>query len=222
MFLRVKSTILNRCMHGIGTYLVILMCLTSCTPTSVMMDDTLAVGDGGFLTGEPCGPPCFWGIVPGETTEGEVMEILQERGIFETCYTIDHEDEGGFRGMDCGLQVFIDFERGGDLVTGVGFKPTATITAQDVVAKYGEPQGIAVHDLGVHVHVIDLQLVMAYPSMLTRVIFPTQRVSLPIQEPYILEPSTLVDSIAYPIDGGEISLVDDSYWEEWHGYGEYP
>lgn len=213
-----STDVLNKYAHGVTMCSLLLFGLTACM-AAIPVTPAINIGDGGFLSEDPCGPPCFWGIVPGETTEGEVIEILQERGIFETCYTIDHEDEGGFRGMDCGLQVFIDFERGGDLVTGVGFKPTATITAQDVVAKYGEPQGVAVHDLGVHV--IDLQLVMAYPSMLTRVIFPTQRVSLPIQEPYILEPSTPVDSIAYPIDGGEISLVEDSYWEEWHGYGEY-
>lgn len=213
-----KLTVLDGYTRGIAVCSLMLLSLASCIPV-IPTTSTLDVGDGGFLSEEPCGPPCFWGIIPGQTTEAEVTEILQERGVLEACYMIDHEDEGGFRGMDCGSQVFIDFERGGNLVTGVGFKPTTTITVQDVVEKYEEPQGIAVHALGVHV--IDLQLVMAYPSMLTRVIFPTQRVSLPLQEPYILEPSTPVDSIAYSIDGGEIPLVEDSYWEEWHGYGEY-
>ncbi|NIN68634.1 MAG: hypothetical protein GTO63_28795, partial [Anaerolineae bacterium] len=30
----------------------------------------------GLLTGEPCGPPCWQGLVPGTSTEAEVDEFL--------------------------------------------------------------------------------------------------------------------------------------------------
>ena len=34
--------------------------------------------DRSLITGEPCGPPCWQGIIPGETTEEETMTILHE------------------------------------------------------------------------------------------------------------------------------------------------
>jgi hypothetical protein len=33
--------------------------------------------DRSLITGEPCGPPCWQGIIPGETTESEAMAILR-------------------------------------------------------------------------------------------------------------------------------------------------
>ena len=195
--------------RGIVACSLMLLSLTSCIP-AMPVTPMLDIGDGGFLSEEPCGPPCFWGIVPGETTEDQVVEILQETNVFETCEMFDREDEGGYRGMKCGSRVFIGFERGGDLVTGVGFNPSS-ITVQDIVEKYGEPEGVTVGGLGVHV--IDYQLIMAYPTMLTLV-----RLSLQDEGPYILEQSTLVRNVAYDVIFDEEFSLD---WEEWHGYGEY-
>ena len=213
MFLRTKPTIPDGCVRGIGVYLVILLNLSACIP-AMPATPTIDVGDGGFLTEEPCSPPCFWDIVPGETTEAEVTEILQERGVLETCEAFDNEAEGGARGMKCGSRVFISFEQGDDVVRGLGFDPSSIITVQEAVAKYGEPAGVLVVPLGVHV--IDVQLVMVYPSMLTWV-----RLSLQKEGPYILEPSTSVENIAYAVFFGERSYADDPFWKEWHGYGEY-
>ena len=180
--------------------------LTPATSARLVID----VGDGGFLSGEPCGPPCFWGITPGETREAEVVEILQERGAFEACEMFDSEDKGGYRGLECGSRVIIGFERGGDVVDGVGFNPSG-VTVQEVVAKYGEPESVQVGALGVHV--LDYQLILAYPKMLTLV-----RLSLQQEYPYVLRPETPVKNIVYDLEfGGEFSL--DGVW---HGYGEYP
>lgn len=212
MFPGTKPTRLDGYGRGIGvrSIVIVLMCLASCTPSSLMPEDTFAVGDGGFLSEEPCGPPCFWGIVPGETTEAEVIEILREKGVFDTCETFDREARGGERGMECGSRVFISFQQGGDVIQGLGFSPTSTITVQDVVEKYGEPQSVEVGALGVHV--LDYQLILAYPKILTLV-----RLSLQQEYPYVLEPVTPVKDIVYYLEfGGDFSLKS-----VWHGYGEY-
>ena len=113
--------------------------------------------------------------------------------------------------MKCGSRVFISFEQGGDVVQGLGFNPTSTITVQDVVEKYGEPESVEVGALGVHV--LDYQLILAYPKMLTLV-----RLSLQQEYPYVLEPVTPVKNIVYYLEfGGEFSLKGI-----WHGYAEYP
>lgn len=210
MLVSLKPAMLGGYARGIIVCSLILLGLTSCflaIPATPMID----VEDGGFLSGEPCGPPCFWGIVPGETTEAEVIKILQERGVFETCEAFDREARGGERGIKCGSRVFISFEQGGDVVQGLGFNPTSTITVQDVVEKYGEPESVEVGALGVHV--LDYQLILAYPKMLTLV-----RLSLQQEYPYVLEPVTPVKNIVYYLEfGGEFSLKG-----VWHGYGEYP
>ncbi|MBC7228084.1 MAG: hypothetical protein H5T61_12790 [Thermoflexales bacterium] len=192
-----------------------LLSLSACipvTPATPMVD----IGDGGFLSEEPCGPPCFWGIIPGQTTEAEVIKILQRRGMYATCEVRDFEPEGGERVISCGSRLIIGFERGSEVVNGIGFSPSLTIAAEEVITKYGEPELVEVGGLGVHV--IDFQLTMAYPGMLTWV-----RLSLQDKLPYILEPSTRVRNIAYAVDFGDPCYYEDNpLWKEWHGYGEYP
>jgi hypothetical protein len=140
-------------MWRIGIFLVILLTLSACVPAT----PTLDVGDGGFLSGEPCGPPCFWGIVPGQTMEAEVMEILQERGVFKVCRAHDREAEGGIRGIIC-PQFAVGFRRGGNVVDDVVLWPSTPITAEEIIAKYGEPEFVKVGGLGIHViRFIDLR-----------------------------------------------------------------
>lgn len=89
--------------------------------------------------------------MPGQTTEAEVKEILQEKSVYATCEIWGHESEWDEWGIDCGSRIFIDFRRGDNVVQGVGFEPYSFITVQEVVAKYGEPKGVLVGALGVHV-----------------------------------------------------------------------
>lgn len=226
MFLIARPIVPSGCMCRVVVNVMILLGLTSCAPmtpvtstsvipvTSTPVMSIIDVGDGGFLSGDPCGPPCFWGITPGETTEAEAIEILQERGAYGTCETWDRESEGGGRGINCGSRAFISFGQGDDVVDGVGFNPSG-ITVQEIVAKYGEPDGIEVGALGMH-GMTDYQLIMAYPSMLTLI-----RLFIQEEGPYVLEPSTSVENITYAVVFGELPYADPSYWREWRGYGEY-
>ena len=204
MFLRARSPLGIRVI-----WLMILLGLTSCIPT-ISPKPKIDIEDGGFLSEEPCGPPCFWGIVPGKTTEEQAIEILQERGIFELCSAFDRERAGGERGIECGSRVFISFELGSDIVRGLRFNPPSTITVQDVIEKYGEPESVEVG--GVGVHVLNYQMLLAYPKMFTLI-----RLSYQKEYPYLLTPLTSVREIVYyPEFGGEFSLR-----EVWRGYGEY-
>ena len=99
------------------------------------------------------------------------------------------------------------------MVQSVYFKPSSSITVQEIVAKYGEPDGVLVYSEGVPEHP-RLSLYVVYSSILSRL-------ELPIQEwpGYIVEPSTPVLSIVY---APKFSNVRDHYFfEEWIGYGEY-
>lgn len=188
--------------------------LASCIATiPVTPESTFDVGDGGFLSEEPCGPPCFWGIVPGETTEAEVKEVLQQRGVYATCETRVSKFEEGGRGIDCISQVYISFEQGDGLVQSVYFKPSSSITVQEVVAKYGEPDGVLVYPEGVPEHP-HISLYVVYSNIVARLELPTQE-----WPGYIVKPSTPILSVFY---ASKFSDVRDSlFFEEWTGYGEY-
>ncbi len=185
----------------------------------------LGIQDGGFLSGDPCGPPCFWGIVPGETREAEVLAILQERGVYDACRAWDNEAESAGRGISCvsGRTGFmVSFGQGEDIVDVVGLGPSVNMTVQDVVARYGAPAGINFITQGIHVYKSSLTL--NYPDMFTRV-------DLVFQDnvfPYVLEPTTLVRNIGYfspsvyswSIERYE-SVIGPWTLQDWRGYGEY-
>lgn len=205
-----KTRTLTAYASKIVAYGVTLFSLISCTVGRL---SPVEVGDGGFLTGDPCSPPCFWGIIPGRTTEADVMGILQEKGVYDSCETWDHRSSGGRKGIRCEGFV-IDFTD--DVVQGIAFAPSLDITAQEVIARYGEPERVATYALGVHV--VTFSASIAYPRICTIVVFPTQK-----RLPYTLKPSTRVESISYDIDFCTTSYYEaNPHWQEWHGYGEYP
>jgi hypothetical protein len=193
MFVRANRLTLRGCMWRIGIFLVILLTLSACVPAT----PTLDVGDGGFLSGEPCGPPCFWGIVPGQTTETEVIEILREKGAFEVCEAFDREAQGGTRGIIC-PRFAVGFKRESNVIDDIVFRPSIAITAEEIITKYGEPELVEIGGLGVHV--IRFELTMAYPSLSTWIGFPQQD-----ELPYVLKPTTPVTGIVYDTDFGKSS-----------------
>jgi hypothetical protein len=172
-----------------------------------------AIGDGGFLSGEPCGPSCFWGIVPGVTTEAEATQILKARGLIEKCEAYDNEAESGSRGIYCRINTGIGFRRGTDIVDSVGFLPFHRITMEDVIAKYGKPNAVWVTRIGIP----------EYPETLMILFYDNIRawLHLPEQEgiAFEVESSTRVEVIGY-LDTPSYSSPRDSL-PSWNGYGEY-
>ncbi len=205
-----KARIFTGYARKIGVYSVILLSLVSCTVEGL---SPVEVGDGGFLTGDPCSSPCFWGIIPGQMTEADVVEILQEKGVYDSCKTWDRRSSGGRKGIRCDESFAIDFTD--DVVQGIAFGPSSDITVQEVIAKYGGPEWAATYASGVHVFTFSVHI--AYPRICTIVVFPSQE-----KLPYILEPSTKVWSIAYDMDYCTSSYYEnDPHWQKWQGYGEY-
>ena len=199
----------------IAVCLLAIVWLTSCMfnplePT----DETIDVGDGGFLSGEPCGPPCFWGIVPGQTTEAQVIEILKSKGVLTVCDFFNNEAEGGSRGMKCGSRIFISFRQDSEVIDGIGYDPSVSITAKDVISKYGKPDGVLIIPDGIPEDPYTM-FVIVYSRISTHLRLPRQR-----GLSYYLEPSTPIENIAYGVEYG-ISIDNHIFYEEWRGYGEY-
>ena len=107
---------------------------------SINAIDTKApqIGDGGFLSGRSCGPPCFFGVIPGVTTKNDAITLLQSRGLYEDCAEIDTTKKGGGHIVFCNHWV-VSIGNNGDLVSGISFVPSEDITVAQVIAKYGQP-----------------------------------------------------------------------------------
>jgi len=173
------------------------------------------VADGGFLSREPCGPPCFWGIVPSQTSEDQLSSILAENPLFSGCNSYDSTAEGGYRGISCPqFGGSISHKPGGSQVECLGFSPDPSFTLGDAVSQYGQPDGALVVQVGVSDRVRSVALVY-YDEILTRLRFSEIEGRL-----YALEPTTIVEDVLYC----EASLHmgdQDPRVEPWVGYGEY-
>ncbi len=102
---------------------VAVMALTS---PSLQVD----IGDGGFLSGEPCGPPCFLGIRPGLTRSSDARSVLNAPPFSGSCVEASAS-------INCREVIQVGFQ--GETVNMVSFKPTTQITAGDLLGRYGPP-----------------------------------------------------------------------------------
>jgi hypothetical protein len=200
--------------HGIFILVTIMfiLLLSSCSST----DDQKAkgaenIGDGGFITGQPCGPPCFWGIYPGLTTEAQVLELLQSKGIESKCEQFDRTQEGGRRGITCLDSVLIVFNE--NIVEDIGFSSSEKITVEEVIKHFGEPSHI----------LVAITSTPEYPETTMMLFFDEIRTSLVLPERrgtrYRVATTTEIVNIGYSDDASY--QATSSSLPGWDGYGEY-
>lgn len=190
---------------------------STATPASVF-----AFGDGGLLSHEPCGPPCFYGITPGKTTQLEVSQVLEDLGILDTCQFLtlpstSPKNEGESRDWQCERGFGIEIRQDTQLVKSIYFRIDEPIEMQKIIEKYGNPDVIEVLEMGF----VDA------PSVSAAVYFVKSRMVLPLPEVegtyYPISSTTSVNRIVYRDDQ---SLQDQmERWSDiitpWEGYGNY-
>jgi hypothetical protein len=189
------------------------------------------IGDGGFLSGVPCGAPCFLGITVDQTTDDGVRAILQGKGISKQCST--NTAETGELGIVCTFPgggpngslgyIGFGFKTKGDFVNSIGFFPGVTITLQEVIAKYGPPKHIIIWDC-CNVERPQSNFALFYNN-------PYMKLELKPQD-YLqcdLEPTNQIVSISYlnatEYDESIKVLEEDPDWwknygDQWKGYGK--
>ena len=210
IFHREKSFTL-KLVVGLGLLAVLLL---SCKQSPAQEISTINVGDGGFLSERPCGPPCFWGIVPNVTTKSEVEKILESKNIVQDCRNYHRKEGGEIRGISC-AGIHVSFHINDDRVEDVGFRPTQTITVEQVIEKYGEPTAIHIATLGI----------AELPNITVSLIYDEQRMMLILPEQdgiiFYLKPSTEVENISYFDLSSYQQLINVIQPHNWQGYGEY-
>jgi hypothetical protein len=202
------------CIHFLGIMILLTACSNAgVTPTSTpptAMD--FQIGDGGLLSGYPCGPPCFLGVRPDVTDYDEVIGILSENHDLNYCKEFDNSQEGGSRGIYCADSYLIGFDRARTVVTHLGFTPSMEITLQEVVEIYGDPSRISVSTGG-----------YAKTVSKARVFYPQYTMSILLEEQdgdmYLVQPSSKVDTIGYEGESSFQKSIEGT--QKWSGYGEY-
>ena len=201
--------------------LVLSSLLSSCSLNCInaASTETPQIGDGGFLSGQSCGPPCFFGVVPGVTTKNNAITLLQSKGLYQDCTEIDTTKEGGGHIISCtyptwGLVVSIG--NNGDLVSGISFPPSEKITVAQVIARYGPPTVVsmlAAADSSNRGSTAYMDL--CYDQINTVISLIAQENSAT----YETSPTTLVGIIEY--DDQEEYQSRRQIIQSWTGYGIY-
>jgi len=159
-------------------------------------------GDGGLISGAPCGPPCFMGIHIGDDLEA-VSRALENLEIEPYC-------QWQTRSILCpGFKIGLAPE--GQTVWYVKFAPT-DITLSDIIEKYREPDSVEIFIM------MEINVPSQYHNL--ELCYSNMIVGLENQfsdYPYHATPDTKVQYVMY----GDDPMCRTDYGLEWHGYGDY-
>lgn len=190
------------------------------TPTSLPAS-FLIIGDGGLLTGKPCSPPCFFGIIPGKTHYAEAKNILVDQGLMEDCSAIDEykfAQEKGIGGWWCsGFKVEYNQETG--IVSRIRFRVTPPLQLQEIINRYGLPDAVSIVNMGGEHD----------PWLRGDVLYFQYRMVLLPEEwqkswEYEFAPTMLIDGVIYYDEARfEEEELDglEYFGHPWNGYGTY-
>lgn len=177
-----------------------------------------SIGDGGFVSGQPCGPPCFLNIKPSITTSNDAKGILQGQSFGKSCVEYDYRPQGGSGvGIQCQNAITVSFES--QIVDQVYFRPASHIALKEVISKYGLPDRILVSNASLLPDEPFWSYMTLYYDRLNAVL------DLPDQygNTFMATPNTLIyDVIYFSTSGYEyFSKLFVSRMTTWRGFGAY-
>ncbi len=170
----------------------------------------IALGDGGLLSGQPCGAPCFWNVTPGLTTRDRAIPVLGRYGAS------GYRQEGEF--VTYGSAIYLRLDANG-IVDDVTFMPDPPISLGAVIAKFGAPDVVQVRwdptSLPEH-PMFDLAL---YYDALHMILAPEPQEAWPAP---VLAQDTSIREVTYLAEGAYAWAREVSGdLTQWKGYGSY-
>jgi hypothetical protein len=205
--------------------LVLIATVNSCTVTQ----EPLVVQ--GLLTGEPCSPPCFQGLVPGSSTEDDVRQFLRSGEYAVGPYAVIERSQQGVlvlkwdrRGLGGQKN---EFQIQDDVLTLMGMYVDSDVTLEQVVNQYGAPDksaanlnmsgrvytlvGLFYREVGM---ILDLYLYDDVPQL---------KPDTKVARVWYFEPVSLDEAIAV-LAGKKGQALEDfeqeqlGHWRDWQGY----
>ena len=199
--------------------IAILIMLVGCKSSQTTQIPSLTkvpnMDDGGLLSARnSCTPPCFWDIFPGKSTQVDVERILQSKAVLSKCEAFDNESQGGTRRMSCEPGLSIVYQKGSDVVDGIGIRPTQIINVADVINHYGNPDAVLVVLTGTPDKSPKTTMMLYYDKILTTLVLDEQ-----VGVYYDVQPTTSIFNIGYDDAASYKAAKQDS--ATWKGYGKY-
>jgi hypothetical protein len=196
---------LHRMLHIAATLL--LVAASACSSADGGLLTPTAEWDGGLLSQDPCGPPCYGGILPGTTSEQDAFAIANDSSFLGPCTLHDEPNQERF--LSCANAILV-VDRATSVVVQIGFKASQTTTLEELISLYGQPQYVHVGPVGVP----------ESPLTAMAVYFEDIEASVALEEQdgvgYAVLPSTLVTGIWYG------PTREFPGWKlPWRGYGQY-
>jgi hypothetical protein len=192
--------------------------LTACNFSLTATNSTnFHIRDGGLLSGDTCGPPCLWGIIPGITTKSDTFELLEAKGVpIKKCDYSQRQnpDQSELRcgQVDFGYSLGIAFYSSG-IVKGISFTPEFSVTLDEVVARYGNPDSVSVFNLNVSELPRDLGIQLYYDQLQTVLFLPNQ------EENAVITSNLGIVEVMY--SDAQSYMETKRYSQPWHGFSQY-
>jgi hypothetical protein len=119
-------------------FLLVLLAVTSCSKRQAQEDtlpeiDQVENVDKGLMTGDPCGPPCWQGIEPGDP-KSQVLDLLEEISIVDDASI---HSQPGETSWNNGYISWSEDERVEKILYFLEYR----LELQDLIAVRGEPDG---------------------------------------------------------------------------------
>jgi hypothetical protein len=96
------------------------------------------LGDFGFLSDRPSGPPCYLGTCPQISKKADVVKAIQKYGIFDFCNTDAQDLNGGIR-CKCFSNIMFNSD---DTISQISFSMQTDSEVNQVLRKFDLPDSI--------------------------------------------------------------------------------
>lgn len=120
---------------------LLVLIVAACAPPPNLLDDTL-LQDESLIDGEPCGPPCFRGITPGETRWNDALTIIEDDSEFRDVQTQTDESssavQAAWRQGDNQVCCQIA-SQDGEVVTLVLLRTAPTMSLGELIEAHDDP-----------------------------------------------------------------------------------
>ncbi len=184
------------------------------TPHPTALPDRADIGDGGLLSGLPCASPCVFGVRIGETQLDQVTPLLEENDI-SPC---QRENSVSWIAIGCGYNVSVQVDTRTNLVNGIWFYPSVSISLRDIIGKYGEPNFVSVDREGPF-EAPTIRMILNWDSIRMLVEMPQiDGTMYVVEKTTVVEGITFLDETQYP---GSSEIQFGEYYKLWNGYGNY-
>jgi hypothetical protein len=197
-------------------FISLLLFSAGCVSTFPTPSPTPAIGDGGLISNNPCGPPCFYGITPGLTTEKEVDEVTNKYvNIFSNCEPYHLKIRENHRGLICD-DVALTYIF--DTVDRLSYEPGISIVLDDVINSIGPPDIVSSSINSLPDKPFYSDAILFYDEKHMILIIPDQSGT-----EITLAPDTQVIRVTYLYESNyeKLKTLSTLFSTPWRGYGIY-